>query len=282
MDQSNIYDKILKENIELMIEPLLRRLLGRADIHYVRLPEKLQTTTEREADLLLHMQPKSDSHYILHIEWQVDIKKNMVYRIGEYHGIIQRKYKLPIRHFVIYLGRKKIRSTTRLPPSEVYQGYELIRLHEWDAISLLQAKQPGEIIMALLGNYPEEQTTTIIDQAISRLIEVSSSLQELKRYTQQLLVLARLRNLTPQVTKHIETMPITYDIKSDYLFNKGKAEGIEQGIEQGRLQGVQLQNVAFVKRLSELKMDTPTIAAYTGLTLEEVEKILSDLRSQQP
>lgn len=269
MEEANLYDKILKENIEQLLDALLFRLIGINSGEYTRITEKLQTTVEREADLLLKISPAGDMPYVLHLEWQTQIPRNMLYRMAEYHGMIQRKYELPIRHFVVYLGSKKINPLTNLPTEQIFTGYQLIKLNEWDAQQLLAASNPSEIILAILGNYPMETTERIISATLDRLVEVCNNPQELKTYTQQLLVLARLRNLTPQVIKNVETMPVTFDIEKDYLFTKG----IEQGIEQGVLQ----EKLDAVKRLYQLGLDVSTIAAYTALPIQQIEQFIKSL-----
>ncbi|MEM9929061.1 MAG: hypothetical protein AAF840_04545, partial [Bacteroidota bacterium] len=67
--------------------------------------------------------------------------------------------------------------------------------------------------------------------------------------------------------------PITYDITKDHLFNIG----IEQGIEEGAHQ----RTLAFVERMLKFDVDAETIAQYTGLTTEEVEKIVLTIKQEE-
>jgi len=50
--QGNIYDRIFKENARELFLPLVEKRLGIKIVAYEALPEKLQKTTEREADFL--------------------------------------------------------------------------------------------------------------------------------------------------------------------------------------------------------------------------------------
>jgi hypothetical protein len=62
---------------------------------------------------------------------------------------------------------------------------------------------------------------------------------QLSKYLKQLIVLSRLRKIEDLTIKISEEMPITYDIKTDYLYLRGIEQGLEQGIEQGLEQGLE-------------------------------------------
>ena len=101
------YDKILKENITAIFLPLSEKYLGIKIVTTRDLPEKLQSTIEREPDFVKIVKDEEQREFILHIEFQVANEPDMVYRMAEYRAILQRKYKLSVRQFVIYLGSGK-------------------------------------------------------------------------------------------------------------------------------------------------------------------------------
>ena len=51
--------------------------------------------------------------------------------------------------------------------------------------------------------------------------------------------------------------------------------GIEKGIEKGIMEGSQKEKIEIAKKMLELKIDKETIAEATGLTEQEIEKILN-------
>ena len=51
-------------------------------------------------------------------------------------------------------------------------------------------------------------------------------------------------------------------------------KGLEVGIEKGIMEGSQKEKIEIAKKMLELKIDKETIAKATGLTEQEIEKIL--------
>ena len=56
---------------------------------------------------------------------------------------------------------------------------------------------------------------------------------------------------------------------------KGIQRGMEKGIEKGIMEGSQKEKIEIAKKMLELKIDKATIAEATGLTEQEIEKILN-------
>jgi hypothetical protein len=121
--EANLYDKIFKENLEELILPMLKYQWDVQIKSMKRIRNKLQTTTEREADFLSEITDHQNQKFILHVEVQTKDETNMVYRIQEYHGNISRKYRLPVHHFVFYFGNKPSKMITRLPADTLFEGF---------------------------------------------------------------------------------------------------------------------------------------------------------------
>jgi hypothetical protein len=64
----------------------------------------MQTTIEVEMDFFYIIETDTGERFILHLEFETGINPDMIYRVGEYHGMAARREKLPIRHIVVYLG----------------------------------------------------------------------------------------------------------------------------------------------------------------------------------
>jgi hypothetical protein len=95
---ANDYDKIFKENIENLIPFLARKVLGIDVDILVELPDEIQLTVERKPDFLKKVIPTNGSeHYLLHLEFQTVVDKDMPYRMLEYFALLLRKYRLPVR-----------------------------------------------------------------------------------------------------------------------------------------------------------------------------------------
>ena len=54
---------------------------------------------------------------------------------------------------------------------------------------------------------------------------------------------------------------------------EGKAEGRAEGLEVGRAEGEKLNQTEIARNMKNMGMDVGTIAAITGMTEEEINKI---------
>ena len=84
---ANHYDKILKENIEEILIPLVEKLLDISLSNAKELPDAIQITLEREPELLKII----DDEYLLQIEFQTADEARMVDRMYLYHTILWGK-----------------------------------------------------------------------------------------------------------------------------------------------------------------------------------------------
>jgi predicted transposase YdaD len=286
ISEGNLYDKIFKENAEDIFMPLVEKRLKVKIKRYTPLREKMQTTIEREMDLFYTVVTDTDDKFILHLEFQTDNDAEMVYRVGEHHGMAQRRTRLKIRHVVVYLGTEKPTMRTELEPEEVYTGFDLINIHALDTEQLLSSQLPHVILLAVLSNYKVEDKETIIRMIVLRLRIVCKNPTQLSKYIKQLIILSRLRKAEDLTIKISSEMPITYDIKQDYLYQQGTEQGIvigtEQGIVIGTEQGIVLGHermLAFVVKnlLKSTDFDDEKIATLTSAEVNFVQKMRLEL-----
>lgn len=223
--EGNQYDKILKENAEAIFLPLVEKRLGVKIKSFRPMKDKVQTTLEREMDFFYEVETNEGEKFLLHLEFQSDDEEDMIYRGGEYHGIAMRLKKLEIRHIVIYLGTKTPTMRTQLTEKEIYRGFDLINLHALNTQTLLSSQVPDVIILAILADYEPEQAEAILRLIMRELKAVCKDPNELSKYIQQLIILSRLRKLDQITTKIAEEMPISYNIETDYLYQRGIEKG---------------------------------------------------------
>ena len=241
-EAGNTFDRLFK----LMLSAPVPRLLH--DIYHMEfeklrpLKEKLQTTTEREVDYLSVIENRQGEQAIIHIEFQVRHDPDMIFRLQEYHGILSRKYKLPIHHFVFYFGDTAVEPVTTLRQDLVFNNYKQLNIKQLDYRQFVQADSGYDILMGLLADFGQQPPEAVIREILDRLAAVNHSEHELKIWHQQLLVLARLRNLEDKTIQILNNMPITIDLKGSFGYNEGLAEGIakgiSKGISKGRLEGL--------------------------------------------
>ncbi len=275
------YDKIIKENIEEVFLPLAEKYLGISIASFRKLPGKIQSTIEREPDFIRIVRTKEDDEFILQIEFQTNDQKDMIYRMVEYHALLLRKYKYPVKQFVVYLGQATPKMRTSLKEEEVMKGFGLINLHALDHEQLLHSQIPEEIILAILGKFDIE-VEKVIENIIRRLKEVSRDEFALQKYVRQLGILSRLRNLEEIVTQKTKAMPITYDITKDYLYNEGIKEGEKRGEKKGEKRGEKKgieegKKVMILEMLKDESISIEKIATFAQVSVDYVRKLKQSL-----
>jgi hypothetical protein len=272
--EGNAFDKIFKEMSESIFMHLIEQHLGIKIKRFRPLKEKMQTTIEREMDFFYEIFTENDEVFILHLEFETKDNSEMIYRVGEYHGMALRRKKMEIRHVVIYLGEKTPKMRTSLEPKQVYKGFDLVNVRALDTQMLLSSQIPDIVLLAILSNYPKEQTEIVLRALVIKIKTLSKSDNELTKYFNQLVMLARLRKIEDLTIKITEEMPISYNIETDYLFQKG----IEKGMNQKDFE----KNYTFVVNLlSETNFTDAKIASLVGVTVDFVEKIKIELAQKK-
>ncbi|MEM9833567.1 MAG: hypothetical protein AAF944_23255 [Bacteroidota bacterium] len=183
------YDKVIKENIESIFLPLLEKFTGIRVVRSTQIKDKVQRTLEREPDFLKRVTDQHGNTFLLQLEFQTQNDPQMVYRMAEYKALLQRKYRLPVRQFVIYLGTRKPTMRTQLTAEEQISGFTLQNIHELNADELTTSEIPEEIILSILAN-PTQPVEKVIASIIARLQALARTEMELQRYIQQLIILS--------------------------------------------------------------------------------------------
>jgi len=267
---ANDYDKILKENIASVFLPLAAKYLGIRIVRSEELKDKLQTTIEKETDFIRTVETDGGEKFILHLEFQSVDEEGMIYRMQEYYGLLRRKYRLPVRQFVIYLGQKASDMRTRLAPEEIFSGFALTSLRDYACEGLLASDVPEEIILAVLSDFGERRPGEVLKGILGKLKEKAGEEITLRKYIRQLSVLARLRNLTQETQKQVTDMGLLYDITKDYLY--------QEGLSKGREEAEKRQRETIAKMLAKQKFSVEEIADMLGVTVSYVEAIAKELK----
>jgi hypothetical protein len=182
----------------------------------------------------------------------------MIFRVAEYHGLLFKKFKLPIRHFVVYLGEKPSTMISELQPEQIFTKFEIINLCTIDSDKLLRSQIPEEFILAALSNYKREQTEEILRSIIKKLKNAIKDKALLQKYIQQLIFISRLRKIDDKTIKILQSMPILIDIENDTLFKQGISQGKIEMIIQGFKSGISLE----------------LLSKISGIAVDEISSIL--------
>ena len=270
--EGNAFDKILRENIERIFRPLVEKRLGVKIVKSTPLKEKMQTTIELEMDFFYKIETDTGEIFILHLEFVSGDNPIMIYRVGEYHGMSLKRYQLPIRHIVVYLGSKKPTMRTELNPEEIYSGFDLIDVQGLNTDELLSSQIPEVILTAVLTDYQPHETETILRKILENLKKVVKNKRVLKVYINQLVMLSRLRKIESLTIKITEDMPIHYDIETDSLYLKGR-EKERASFEQERQ--------VYIINLWQSGMEMPMISNVLNLDIEHVDRVLTEFQKEK-
>ena len=268
--EGNAFDKIFKEIIEKVFRPLVEERLGIKILKATPLKDKMQTTIELEMDFFYEIVPDKGEIFVLHLEFESGDNHNMVYRIGEYHGMALIRHKLPIKHILIYLGEKPPTMPTQLEPKEVYSGFDLINVQGLDTNEFLSSQIPEVVLLAILSNYEKAEAETVLRKIVLNLKKLVKNKRILKKYINQLMMLSRLRKIESLTIKIAEEMPIHFDYETDTLYIKGNEKGIEKGIEN--------KNYTIVRNLlRDTDFTVERIALLSDVPIAFVQKVKLEL-----
>ena len=118
----------------------------------------------------------------------------------------------------------------------------------------------------------------VVEEIIYKLQQVSKSESELAKSIKQLVVLSRLRKLEVKIEQKVKDMPITYDIKTDGLYNQGIMEGIQKGREKEREKN-RFQMIS--KALSQRVLTIEQIAEIAEVSIDYVLSVQSELERKR-
>ena len=264
--QVSQYDKIFKENLEAIIPGLMENILGIKAVSSEELPDDIQHTKERKPDVLKKITDEQGKVYVLQIEFQVADEPDMVYRMAEYYIMLERKYKLPVRQFVIFLGAITPQMPVQLDRTNLKFNFPLIALSTLNYRLFLRSVRPEEVVLSILANFDGDSTDTALRQIISRVEETSKGDFSLRKYVNQLRVLAQLRKLDVKLEIAMDSIAQFMSEERDVFYLRGKRKAEER----------------FVQRLlAKMGMTVEEIADMVGVSVDFVEDVKRKLNDSQ-
>ena len=260
--QSSQYDKIFKENIEAVISSIMQNVLEITAVSVEELPDDIQHTKERKPDVLKKITDIKGETFVLQIEFQVRDEPEMVYRMLDYYGMLERKYKLPVEQFVIFLGSDSPNMPTQLDRKRLKFSFSLVALAEYDYRIFLTSNKPEEIILGILANFKEENSEDALKQIISRVKETTEGDFSLSRYFNQLRVLAQLRNLELKLENAMDSIAELIKEERDVLYLRGQKKELTKFV---------------TNLLQKLDLSFEQIADLAGTTVDFVKSVQRQL-----
>ena len=253
--------------MEAALPAIVEHVIGLNIIHSDELPDDIQHTKERRPDLLKKVTDNTGRTYVLHIEYQAKNDMDMVYRMAEYSIMLQWKYRLPVKQYVIFIGMGKLRMPQHISTENFQFRYQLLALSAIDYKIFLKSDKPEEKLLAILANFETDGAVLAIKRILREVKSFSGGDLAEGRYFNQLRVLVQLRNLEQQFEEAMETITKFFKEEKDPLFRKGEAIGEVMGREREK------RETALKMKRSGLAVEL--IADITGLSIAEIEKLIA-------
>ena len=230
---------------------------------------------------------KLDENEICNIELQIVDKKNIIERIlyywsrlysrqiksGEYYKILQKAIVILITDFKLE-NLEELDYHSRWKIMEDKQGKKIILTQklEIDIIELPKIigkeKEQDNLLdwLYFLENPKSERVTEKMKE--------NENLKEAVKKLDNLSEDEKMQRIADLRQKAIMDEKAIYEKGLEIGLEKGIQRGMEKGIEKGIMEGSQKEKIEIAKKMLELKIDIETIAKATGLTEQEIEKIL--------
>ena len=265
--ESFVYDRTLRELFQDIPRALIKLLIGK------EIKEVLETSfpkvEERRVDLLTRLEDDT----LFHLEIQSINDTLMPKRMLKYASLIYESYDEFPFQMVLYVGDRDIKIESKIKEKNLRYNYEVRDIRDFDCSKLIESEDITDNIIAILCNVED------FDKLFVKLQEKLLNLDNKKRedYLRKLFYLLRLRpdihNMYKEKKQGELAMPFIIEKERDPLYKDGLQKGIEKGIEKG-LEKVKTTKISIAQKLLKQEMDIETVSKITGLTEEEIEKLL--------
>lgn len=222
---------------------------------------------------------KLDENEICNIELQIVDKKNIIERILYYWSRLYSRqiksgedYKILQKAIVILITDFKIENLEEL---DYHSRWEIMEDKQGKKIILTQKLEIDIIELPKIIGKEKEQDNLLDwlyfleNPKSERVTEKMKENENLKE------AVKKLDNLSEdEKMQRIADLRQKAIMDEKAIYEKGLEVGIEKGIEKGIMEGSQKEKIEIAKKMLKLKIDKETIAEATGLTEQEIEKIL--------
>ena len=230
---------------------------------------------------------KLDKNEICNIELQIVDKKNIIERILYYWSRLYSRqiksgedYKILQKAIVILITDFKIENLEEL---DYHSRWKIMEDKQGKKIILTQKLEIDIIeLPKIIGK--EKEQDNLLDwlyflenpksERVTEKMKENENLKEAVKKLDNLSEDERMQRIADLRQKAIMDEKAIYEKGLEIGLEKGIQRGMEKGIEKGIMEGSQKEKIEIAKKMLDLKIDKETIAKATGLTEQEIEKIL--------
>ena len=236
---------------------------------------------------VLEIIAKLDKDEICNIELQIVDKKNIIERILYYWSRLYSRqiksgedYKILQKAIVILITDFKIENLEEL---DYHSRWKIMEDKQGKKIILTQKLEIDIIeLPKIIGK--EKEQDNLLDwlyflenpksERVTEKMKENENLKEAVKKLDNLSEDEKMQRIADLRQKAIMDEKAIYEKGLEIGLEKGIQRGMEKGIEKGIMEGSQKEKIEIAKKMLELKIDKEIIAEATGLTEQEIEKIL--------
>jgi len=223
-------DTISKEILKSIVKDISKYFL-KIEINEI---EFIQTNTQRIESRDADIVAKVNSDFILHLEIQNNNHPKMEYRMLRYWLDISQITSLPIRQYLIYIGKDKLSMKNNIIKDRVNYFYNIINIKNIDCDILIKQDTPDALVLAILCDFKKKNPKDVVKYIIDRLIyHTSSDKKEFRKYMIMLEELSTNRDLKEIIKEQAMLREIKWEDLPSYEI--GLEKGVKEGVEKGKI-----------------------------------------------
>jgi len=277
-------DQVSKEVVETLIIDIAKYILGIEIKKFEFLDKESQRIESRRADVVV----KVNDEFILHMEIQNANDKSMPIRMLRYLGDImlknlKNKIDLPIKQYLIYIGKPKLSMKDGITKDGLNYKYNLIDIRKINCETLLKIDNPDALVLAILCDFKDKNKQEVVNTILLKLQEISKDENSFKNNLEILTIFSTNRNLEKNIKKGV-VMLRELELEKNPLYQIGFEKGLliaqetefEKGkitqeflMQKGKLQGK-------IELLKDMNFTIDEIAYKLKIPKEQVIKLLKD------
>ncbi len=183
-------------------------------------------------------------------------------RMLEYFEFLYHLHKIPVKQFVLYLGKAKLNMSAEIKVAKLQFEFDIIDFRTLDYEDFINSDKPESIILAILCDYKKRNPRAVISEILHKLENTEN--EDFQKYVFQLKISSELRSLQDELEVEVENMPFKfkYNAEKDPFYKEGISQGISKanyetivrmiGLSFSHEQIAEIVNtkVAFVKEIA--------------------------------
>ncbi|WP_193328922.1 Rpn family recombination-promoting nuclease/putative transposase [Caldanaerobacter subterraneus] len=276
------YDITLKDMFSDLTDDILSYFLGIQHTKIEELNVEFPRVEMRESDMIFKCITKEGNTIAVHIEFQSDNDREMPYRMLRYAVEIMEKHELVPYQVVVYIGENNLNMADGVnfdfgEENFLKYRYKIIDVGEIKFNEITQTNYYE--LFTLLPLMDKERRKKEKELYLKECVEMIKKIpleQERKReVAARARILAELVYEEEIIDKTFAEVIKMLNLEKSATFRRLIEEGRKEGIEEGRKEGEKEAKITIAKELLKEGMDIAKVAKVTGLSIDEIKKLLN-------